>query len=615
MFGRLRNLAQSAFGLAPSRTPEPSPTADVEDQATMVTTRGGRATDSPASVTPQTGSQLSSGLRKSNTKETAAKRKLEDVASPASSVKRRRQLRGSASQRHTVEHVFQDIVEDSSHIGNDDSATPPRMGLRDDDPVQVTEEDEIHKIEVAARREAELEAAATAKADAAEELHPAEVVKSVEKSTRTPRQERSEAAEATRLTRSHSRPATTPTRDAKKAVKQTKETRVPIRAKIDTSHIVPFEDEATPSEIGNTPSTKQDVIEISSDDSDDEDEGLYDPQALAQESSRVPQLSPQVVVSPRKVPQETPKFIDDTDDDGGEEEEAEDLENATQQGSLVADAAGTVPDRVNEAEVGAELNDGQVESSEGESHTRKTEPIIPAATGKAPRHKIFDDTDDADDELTSNLERTTSKEAKTIPQDDSEDESSSDDEAPETITTMAAQSQVAKAEAAATEAAEKQATAAKLKRQARDAALKERARKNLKASTRITAGTSTSSLPDLLPAHILATERPATPEPGSEVPAALTLEQQKRNRHLKFIEEGEKKAKDVRRGPVKVRVLEKTNMLLAPKVHKDTKNLRDSWLRGREVAKTKSQRVKGNSALKTQKMQRKAIGGKSFLRR
>ena len=82
------------------------------------------------------------------------------------------------------------------------------------------------------------------------------------------------------------------------------------------------------------------------------------------------------------------------------------------------------------------------------------------------------------------------------------------------------------------------------------------------------------------------------------------------NRHIKFLERGEKPIKDVKKGKVNVSVLSQRNMLLAPKVNRDTKNIREHWLKGREADRKGRG---GRKAMNFKKMERRTAP-KGFLR-
>lgn len=117
-----------------------------------------------------------------------------------------------------------------------------------------------------------------------------------------------------------------------------------------------------------------------------------------------------------------------------------------------------------------------------------------------------------------------------------------------------------------------------------------------------------SRVPDLLPESLLARAgdiRPPTPD------RTLALQKvdpilEKRKQHIKFIEQGERPIKDVRKGPVNVRVLDKKNKLMAPKSSRDdNRMLRDFMMQGR---------YGDGSAKYYPKMERKKTGG-GFLKR
>ncbi|EOD52122.1 putative immediate-early protein [Neofusicoccum parvum UCRNP2] len=231
-----------------------------------------------------------------------------------------------------------------------------------------------------------------------------------------------------------------------------------------------------------------------------------------------------------------------------------------------------------------------------------------------------------------------------IPSSTAEQEEDSDDEAPEAVTATSAREQARAAEEDAAKAIEKQESEAKRKRQDREARLREQAtaakkRKQEQAPpppppTEIPADVASSTtiqasdpsalhkrttkpaydlnnIPALLPADLLAAApdvRPATPEPeeaGSVQADAAARKKEKLNKHLKFLDE--KPAKDVKKGPVKVRVLEKGNKFLPPKVMSNgSKSVRDTWLQGRKIKETRKGSFGG--------LERKKVGG-GFLRK
>lgn len=113
----------------------------------------------------------------------------------------------------------------------------------------------------------------------------------------------------------------------------------------------------------------------------------------------------------------------------------------------------------------------------------------------------------------------------------------------------------------------------------------------------------TEGIPALLPDSLLARAgdvRPPTPDRDLVAPQ-VDPQLQKRKKHIKFIEEGEQRTKDVRKGPVNVRVLDKANTLMAPKKgDTSSRNLREFMLQGR---------YGDGSAKKYVKLQRKSVGG------
>ena len=84
-------------------------------------------------------------------------------------------------------------------------------------------------------------------------------------------------------------------------------------------------------------------------------------------------------------------------------------------------------------------------------------------------------------------------------------------------------------------------------------------------------------LPALLPDDILAAEPAARSSPHVDLEHG---DKPKPRKHV-FVETDLKPPKDIKRGPVKVRVLEGRRQNLAPKVSKESRNLKESWLAGR----------------------------------
>jgi len=102
-------------------------------------------------------------------------------------------------------------------------------------------------------------------------------------------------------------------------------------------------------------------------------------------------------------------------------------------------------------------------------------------------------------------------------------------------------------------------------------------------------------LPALLPDEILAAEpmtRPPTPPP------IVTTISSKKHR---FIDADPKPPKDIKKGTVKVRVLEDNKSVLPPRASKASKSLKESWLAGQRGRKdsTAQRRKPGGGFLRT----------------
>jgi U3 small nucleolar RNA-associated protein 16 len=102
-------------------------------------------------------------------------------------------------------------------------------------------------------------------------------------------------------------------------------------------------------------------------------------------------------------------------------------------------------------------------------------------------------------------------------------------------------------------------------------------------------------LPALLPDEILAAEpaiRPPTPPP------IVTTVIPKKH---KFIDADPKPPKDVKKGAVKVRVLEDNKSALPPRASKASKHLKESWLAGQQGRKDSAakRRKPGGGFLRT----------------
>jgi hypothetical protein len=225
-----------------------------------------------------------------------------------------------------------------------------------------------------------------------------------------------------------------------------------------------------------------------------------------------------------------------------------------------------------------------------------------------------------------------------LSQADEDEASDSDDEAPEVVTTAAASSKAQAAQAEADRAQKAQQAKEQAKRQAREeliaaqqAAKREREEKKAKKLAKKAAREAKAAVgsddeePEvasrmdidvfngLLPASLLETiddQRPPTPPPERRGKTEEELRKEKLNHHIKFLERVDKPAKDVKKGKLSVAVLAQQNKVLPPKVNRNTKNVREHWLKGREVEK------KGGkpSARFGKKMERRPHGNRGFLR-
>ncbi|KAF2107210.1 U3 snoRNA associated-domain-containing protein [Lophiotrema nucula] len=207
------------------------------------------------------------------------------------------------------------------------------------------------------------------------------------------------------------------------------------------------------------------------------------------------------------------------------------------------------------------------------------------------------------------------------------DSESDDDEAPETVTAASATSKAQAAEASAAQALgaqrererqkqenraaliaeEKDAKRKKQEKEARRVAQREAARKQKFGVVEPALDLDTSNMPELLPESLLEAigdQRPPTPPPMLPGRTAEEKRKEKLNRHIKFLERGQKAIKDVKKGPVNVSVLAEQNKFLAPKVNRDTKNVREKWLKGRQ---NEMKPQKGRKPIGFKKMERRPV--------
>jgi hypothetical protein len=216
-----------------------------------------------------------------------------------------------------------------------------------------------------------------------------------------------------------------------------------------------------------------------------------------------------------------------------------------------------------------------------------------------------------------------------LPDSEEDDDGSDSDEAPEQVTTASAfnKTRAAEEDAARAFAAQQAREASKQKERAErvaseQAAKKKREEKKAKklakqaareeASKPVTAphNFNLAGLPALLPAELLEAagdKRPPTPPPEITGKSAAEKRDEKLKRHIKFLERGEKRVKDVKKGKLKVRVLGQENKFLAPKVNRDMKNVREKWLKGRQAERKGSGGGKGKQRLQRSRMERRPM--------
>jgi len=81
-------------------------------------------------------------------------------------------------------------------------------------------------------------------------------------------------------------------------------------------------------------------------------------------------------------------------------------------------------------------------------------------------------------------------------------------------------------------------------------------------------------LPALLPDDILAAEPPVRPPTPPPIALAVISKKQR------FTDTDPRPPKDIKKGSIKVRVLEDNKSVLPPRASKVSKNLKESWLAG-----------------------------------
>lgn len=267
--------------------------------------------------------------------------------------------------------------------------------------------------------------------------------------------------------------------------------------------------------------------------------------------------------------------------------------------------------------------------------------VFPSAQPKK-AHKRFgsEELAEAQESLVVNEQSDKRHEEPTIQmnQVDEDEASDSDDEAPEVVTTAAASSKAQAVQAEADRAQKAQQEKERAKRQAREeliaaqqAAKREREEKKAKKLAKKTAREAKTIADSddeesepmsrmdiditngLLPTSLLETiddQRPPTPPPERRGKTEEELRKEKLNHHIKFLERVDKPAKDVKKGKLSVAVLAQQNRVLPPKVNRNTKNVREHWLKGREVEKTR-----GKPGVRFgKKMERRPHASRGFLR-
>lgn len=248
------------------------------------------------------------------------------------------------------------------------------------------------------------------------------------------------------------------------------------------------------------------------------------------------------------------------------------------------------------------------------------------------RHKRF-----GSEELADDAELTTQAVSTQEPEPVDDDNASDSDEAPEMVTASVAASKAKAAAEGTVRAHQAQQTKEEVRRKERaeriaqeqaekrereekkarklaqkEAKLARRQQREVSSPPRAPTDLHMDSIPDLLPESLLEAagdHRPFSPPPVRGGKTEEELRREKLNRHIKFLERGEKSIKDVKKGKVNVSVLSQRNMLLAPKANRDTKNIREHWLKGREA----DRKARGKKGPSFKKMERRAAP-KGFLR-
>ena len=313
------------------------------------------------------------------------------------------------------------------------------------------------------------------------------------------------------------------------------------------------------------------------------------------------------------------------------------------QGSPTPRAKGRTPAALRQSTLADEIPSSTQEESEGADDDDDADDATPAASpaaasAPATAHVRFGSEEPVTN--TQNPERHTAPAPEPAAEEEQvdDDDASDSDEAPEVVTVASATSRAQAADADAKRARSAQQEKERLKREARAARIAEeqaakqaRAEKKAAKLARQAARTqqaedaaepapvSFSALPTTLPALLptalldsIDAVRPPTPPP---VRAGKTDEERRReklNHHIKFLERTDKPAKDVKKGKLSVAVLAKQNRVLPPKASRDSRNVREHWLKGRRAEK--SGKVKGSKGRLTKGKVERRVGGGGFLR-
>ncbi|KAL9577767.1 MAG: hypothetical protein Q9212_006156 [Teloschistes hypoglaucus] len=250
-----------------------------------------------------------------------------------------------------------------------------------------------------------------------------------------------------------------------------------------------------------------------------------------------------------------------------------------------------------------------VDSSHGT--TQAGSGIISPKAKTTSRHKRFDGDEGQSAPPEPNPQSLISHVSGPSRMDEDAERSSSEDDAPEVVTKATGLKEARSTATEAARAIEAQRAVKKQKRQERDRLLKTQAKAPKKQAEKVDAlgvepgilsdddtpdqiapsplassdqidWSDQRTIPDLLPEELLAAEPPARlPTPPLRADSVKVSANKKR----RFLEKPTKPAKDIKRGGVRIRVLNNTKSILPPKVAKSSQMIRESWLSGRKGSK------------------------------